>query len=937
MILNEDMCNDVNLQNLLSRDEASSEFQSALLHVDSCPDCQLRLEQLAADSCVWQEATSVLSSRNDGDFRASDDGKWPGVRTPIAWSETLASRLLAPASHPEMLGRIGRYDVERLIGSGGMGLVFKAYDTELNRPVAVKMLAPYLAGIGAARKRFAREARAAAAVVDEHVVAIHNVESSDDSNEAPFLVMRYIAGGSLQQRIDRNGPLDICEILRIGLHTASGLAAAHAQGLIHRDVKPSNIMLEEGVERALLTDFGLARTEDDACLTRSGFHPGTPHYMSPEQVRGESIDARSDLFGLGCVMYAMCTGHPPFRAESSFAVVRRITDDIARPIREINPTIPVWLEQIVMKLLSKKPADRFDSADSVADLLAGCLAHLQHPTHTQLPTIAADLSTKSQRKTTWLKYLAAAAGALALVFAGIVIVLELNKGTLRIECDTDDVPIRVVQGDETVEELTLTRSGKSIRIAAGQYVVQIDGEFSGVEVTDEVVSLSRGGIQVVDIRKSNKTAETDQEVEPLVDGNSVEQLPPTFSLDLPVFPGSIIPSTDKLSPDQKELAELTAEEAKMSQAYRDAIEQATDEVELNRAYDELDPREIMPSKYLAFEEKFRGTNAGMESLIRVSNLATSGGGSNTANGRAEAIGRLTDHYITFNGLESVVDGLSGGVRTPRTKEFLEALVEKNPSLQTRAAALLQLIREDRLILSIETQLPEMRKQAEAALATEPADSINRAHYEQIMAEIESTDFDELRIEVHKKLEQLVWYGDTKVSFYGTAANAAKRLRYAIGNVVIGQTAPELEATDFQGEKFQLGKLRGKIVVLIFSQDKNFGEQYGPIRQLVARYRQFPVHVVGIMGNNTNEDLKAAFERNEINWTAIAEPVNGPMFQNWGLRSYPAVYVVGTDGTLSPQLHLPNYGAGGYDTIEVREKLEEQLKELRQSKGSENAK
>jgi len=267
--------------------------------------------------------------------------------------------LLTAASHPEMLGRIGRYDVERLIGSGGMGVVFKAYDPELHRPVAVKLLAPYLASSGSARNRFAREARAAAAVVDDHVVPIHNVETD---GEHPFLVMKFIAGGSLQQRLDREGPLDVCEVLRIGIHTVKGLAAAHAQGLIHRDVKPSNILLDEGVDRALLTDSGLARASDDASLTRSGFHPGTPHYMSPEQVRGESIDARSDLFGLGCVLYALCTGHPPFRSETSYAVLRRITDDTPRPIRETNPNVPAWLERIVMKLLAKSPDGRYSSA-----------------------------------------------------------------------------------------------------------------------------------------------------------------------------------------------------------------------------------------------------------------------------------------------------------------------------------------------------------------------------------------------------------------------------------------------------------------------------------------------------------------------------------------------------------------------------------------------
>ncbi len=281
-----------------------------------------------------------------------------------------------------MLGRIGRYEVERLIGVGGMGVVFKAFDTELNRPVAVKVLAPYLAGSGPARKRFAREARAAAAVVHEHVVAIHNVENE---GESPFLVMPYVAGESLQQRIDRDGALELCEILRIAMQTASGLAAAHAQGLVHRDVKPSNILLEQGIERSLLTDFGLARTRDDASLTHTGYHPGTPQYMSPEQARGDAVDARSDLFSLGSVIYAMCTGRAPFRAETNYGVLRRITDNEPRRIREVNSVIPEWLEGIVNKLLAKDVSQRFQTAIEVAELLEQCLAHVQQPTSVALP------------------------------------------------------------------------------------------------------------------------------------------------------------------------------------------------------------------------------------------------------------------------------------------------------------------------------------------------------------------------------------------------------------------------------------------------------------------------------------------------------------------------------------------------------------------------
>lgn len=210
---------------------------------------------------------------------------------------------------------------------------------------------------------------------------------------------------------------------------------------------PSNILLDEGVDRALLTDFGLARTEDDACLTHSGFHPGTPHYMSPEQVRGDAIDGRSDLLSLGCVLYAMCVGRPPFRAETSYAVLRRITDDTARPIRQVNPNVPDWLDQIVMKLLSKSREDRFDSADDVAELLEDCLAHVQHPTTALLPEGAALSSPARGGRPPWGKLIAATAFAFSLLFAGNLIVLELNKGTLPIVSDALDALSQATSGE----------------------------------------------------------------------------------------------------------------------------------------------------------------------------------------------------------------------------------------------------------------------------------------------------------------------------------------------------------------------------------------------------------------------------------------------------------------------------------------------------------
>lgn len=491
-------CDELNLPELLkSDDENSTDQHSAAEHIESCETCQQHLTQLAADKRQWMEAQSRLSAswNAEDNFDNAVDG-----RNADGWTEAMAKSLLAPATHPEMLGRLGRFDIERLVGSGGMGIVFKAFDTELNRPVAIKVLAPHLAMSGAARQRFAREARAAAAIINDHVVPIHNVESHSD--EPPFLVMQYVAGGSLQQRIDRDGPLTPTEILRVGMQIANGLAAAHSHGLIHRDVKPSNILLDEDVERTLLTDFGLARAEDDACLTRSGFHPGTPHYMSPEQVRGETIDMRSDLFGLGCVLYAMSTGHPPFRADSSYAVMRRITDDSPRPVREINPELPEWLESIVMKLLSKDPTSRFESAEDVELLLKQCLAHAHDPTSIPLPERAETMLPPKPTMRGWINQrilIGIGTALVALIMA--IVVVETGKGTITIESkEAAPVPIRITKDGKTVEHLTVDSSGASTRLRAGNYVIEIVDPDTELYINGGTFELRWGGEWVARIK-----------------------------------------------------------------------------------------------------------------------------------------------------------------------------------------------------------------------------------------------------------------------------------------------------------------------------------------------------------------------------------------------------------------------------------------------------
>jgi eukaryotic-like serine/threonine-protein kinase len=379
-------------------DQLSAEQSAAFEdHLETCSSCRQTLDSFAAEGNWWQEARAHLNPA-----REATEGK-PTQPPVMAWSPDHAiteqaeaaddvpvpvralRRYLAPTDDPRMLGRLGGYEIAGIIGWGGMGMVLKGFDLSLNRYVAIKVLGPELARSAAARQRFGREAKAAAAVVHPNVVAIHAVA---EANVLPYFVMRYVRGPTLARRLQQSGPLSVLEIVRIGMQVAAGLAAAHAQGLVHRDIKPANILLEEGVERVTITDFGLARAANDARLTQPGLIAGTPQYMSPEQAHGRPVDHRSDLFSLGSVLYALCTGQPPFMAEGSLAVLRRVEEEQPRPIPEINPDMPDWLVAVVERLHAKDPAQRFQTAVEVAGLLECYLAHLQQPLTVPAPPLS---------------------------------------------------------------------------------------------------------------------------------------------------------------------------------------------------------------------------------------------------------------------------------------------------------------------------------------------------------------------------------------------------------------------------------------------------------------------------------------------------------------------------------------------------------------------
>jgi len=374
-------CSPLLLQQSLDDRLTETEEEALSEHLTECLACQRELQRLAGRPATWARVgTTLKAACESGNAERSAVDL---VRVAEADSAIdFAVECLDPSASPEYLGRLGDIEIQAVIGQGGMGVVLKGYQPELKRLVAVKVLAPQLAVSAAARRRFAREAQATAAILHPNVMPILTVDSG---GKLPFIVMPYVACESLQQRLDRIGSLELIDILRIGMQTASGLAAAHAQGLVHRDVKPANILLEISVEKVMLTDFGLARAIDDASITRTGIIAGTPLYMSPEQARGEALDARSDLFSLGTVLYTLATGRTPFRADSTYGILRRLTDESPRPLREISPQFPVWFERIVHTLLAKSPVDRFTGATEVAQLLERCLAHLQQPDTVPLP------------------------------------------------------------------------------------------------------------------------------------------------------------------------------------------------------------------------------------------------------------------------------------------------------------------------------------------------------------------------------------------------------------------------------------------------------------------------------------------------------------------------------------------------------------------------
>jgi serine/threonine protein kinase/Leucine-rich repeat (LRR) protein len=453
----------------------------------------------------------------------TDDGGWLGrwLRQHPPLAAENYPFLNAPQPDGE-IGRLGPYRLLEVIGSGGMGVVFRGEDMALQRPVAVKVLRSELAADPRARERFLREARAAAALDHENVIAVYHV-----GQEAgiPFLGMQWLRGRSVEDLLRQFGRLNAPTVLRLGYQMALGLSAAHGQGLLHRDIKPANLWIElsgpglvvAGSEsevasngRVKILDFGLARTAaEEGHLTQSGAAVGTPAYMSPEQASAGPVDARSDLYGLGVVLYRMCTGRLPLRGQQTVAEAGSPAVEPAPSVHDLNPVMPLGLSDLVMELLARDPARRPASAAEVANRLRGLEGRDSGPAAVPFQFAAASSPTAPGKSTgpRWLTCATLLAFALAVLlplgylFGGAVIRFATNKGEVVVAVDDPDMDVTVAEAGAVLIE---DRNGKrQITLAAGEHELEVTVRDSGGEArffTKRFV-LHRGGKQVINVRE----------------------------------------------------------------------------------------------------------------------------------------------------------------------------------------------------------------------------------------------------------------------------------------------------------------------------------------------------------------------------------------------------------------------------------------------------
>ncbi|MGH7226156.1 MAG: serine/threonine-protein kinase, partial [Gemmataceae bacterium] len=388
-------CPDVSvLQQLALGRMPPQQMERLAQHCEQCPRCLQLLHSLKAeDSSIGALAAQGAAADPSGNsvvnalierlkrlpppssleltkpFAEAVTSSGEAVAAQVVEGNRAGDILLAPPQSPDEIGRLGGYRVLKILGAGGMGMVYHAEDVHLQRPIALKVMKPEVAKNPMARERFVREARAAAKLKSDHVVNIYQV---GEERQVVFLAMEFLEGMSLDDWLKKGRKPSLAQAARMGRQIALGLADAHGCGLIHRDIKPGNIWLDSRHQgRAKLLDFGLARGDhEEHQLTQSGAIVGTPAYMAPEQARGANVDYRADLFSLGVVLYRLTTGRLPFRGDNTMALLAALALDTPTPPRQLNADIPPRMAALIERLLAKDREQRPKTAKTVADELA---------------------------------------------------------------------------------------------------------------------------------------------------------------------------------------------------------------------------------------------------------------------------------------------------------------------------------------------------------------------------------------------------------------------------------------------------------------------------------------------------------------------------------------------------------------------------------------
>jgi serine/threonine protein kinase/Leucine-rich repeat (LRR) protein len=522
-------------------------------HLEQCPKCWSALEHCVNSDELLEAVRASRSATCEPTKtlylpveclrgalatwgRAYD--KTQSDRSGLPFSMTEISRQLAPPQSDDEIGRLGEFRVLRVLGVGGFAVVFEAEDIHLKRHVALKLMHPFIAAKQGGADRFLREAQSAAVLKHEHVVTIYQVGMH---GETPFIALELLHGETLEDHLVREVRLSVQEVVRIGREIASGLAAAQSRGLLHRDIKPANIFLE-GPEKPVpeesvaedeqpsdsavsavgcslsqdhcsagkvkILDFGCAKSwADESAVSDRGLLIGTPAYMAPEQLAGDAVDPRADLFSLGCLLYRMAAGKRPFGGNNLFALVRALALEDPAPLETVNPEVPHALSDLVVKLLSKCPDDRPATAQIVVDELRAIEQGFpQQPFAAKAGASALSNDSGADRKR-GKKWTIGAALGLAVVlplvaffFGGQLIRVATNKGQIVIEVDDPSITLQVKENQVVIHD---GQGQAEITLAAGDHQLEVSVKQPAGEAkfkTDRF-TLSRGGTKVIEARE----------------------------------------------------------------------------------------------------------------------------------------------------------------------------------------------------------------------------------------------------------------------------------------------------------------------------------------------------------------------------------------------------------------------------------------------------